>query len=46
VCDGFIGNRMVEQYIRQAGFLLDEGALPQQVDRPSRLSASPWARSA
>jgi 3-hydroxyacyl-CoA dehydrogenase len=24
---------MVEQYIRQAGFLLDEGALPQQVDR-------------
>jgi 3-hydroxyacyl-CoA dehydrogenase len=23
---------MVEQYIRQAGFLLDEGALPQQVD--------------
>jgi 3-hydroxyacyl-CoA dehydrogenase len=33
VCDGFIGNRMVEQYIRQAGFLLDEGALPQQVDQ-------------
>ncbi|TQK11491.1 3-hydroxyacyl-CoA dehydrogenase NAD-binding domain-containing protein [Herbaspirillum sp. SJZ107] len=33
VCDGFIGNRMVEQYIRQAGFLLDEGALPHQVDR-------------
>ncbi|QJE02376.1 3-hydroxyacyl-CoA dehydrogenase [Massilia forsythiae] len=32
VCDGFIGNRMVEQYLRQAGFLLDEGALPQQVD--------------
>jgi 3-hydroxyacyl-CoA dehydrogenase len=33
VCDGFIGNRMIEQYFRQAGFLLDEGALPQQVDR-------------
>ena len=33
VCDGFIGNRMVEQYVRQAGFLLDEGALPAQVDR-------------
>ena len=33
VCDGFIGNRMIEQYIRQAGFLLDEGATPQQVDR-------------
>ena len=33
VCDGFIGNRMIEQYSRQAGFLLEEGALPQQVDR-------------
>ncbi len=33
VCDGFIGNRMIEQYGRQAGFLLDEGATPQQVDR-------------
>ncbi len=33
VCDGFIGNRMIEQYIRQAGFLLDEGATPQQVDK-------------
>ncbi|HPN78150.1 3-hydroxyacyl-CoA dehydrogenase NAD-binding domain-containing protein [Dokdonella sp.] len=33
VCDGFIGNRMIEQYGRQAGFLLDEGATPQQVDK-------------
>src|SRR5207253_2168578 len=33
VCDGFIGNRMIEQYSRQAGFLLEEGATPQQVDR-------------
>ncbi|MGS0740671.1 3-hydroxyacyl-CoA dehydrogenase NAD-binding domain-containing protein [Glaciimonas sp. GG7] len=33
VCDGFIGNRMIEQTIRQAGFLLDEGCLPEQVDR-------------
>src|SRR5882724_11469771 len=32
VCDGFIGNRMVEQYIRQALFLLEEGATPSQVD--------------
>ncbi len=32
VCDGFIGNRMIEQYSRQAGFLLEEGALPAQVD--------------
>ncbi|QRX83544.1 3-hydroxyacyl-CoA dehydrogenase NAD-binding domain-containing protein [Glaciimonas sp. PAMC28666] len=33
VCDGFIGNRMIEQTIRQAGFLLDEGCLPEQVDK-------------
>ena len=33
VCDGFIGNRMIEQYVRQAGFLLEEGCLPEQVDR-------------
>jgi len=33
VCDGFIGNRMVDPYIRQAGFLLDEGCTPAQVDR-------------
>ena len=32
VCDGFIGNRMVEQYLRQAMFLLEEGASPPQVD--------------
>jgi len=33
VCDGFIGNRMIEQYGRQAGFLLDEGCTPVQVDK-------------
>jgi 3-hydroxyacyl-CoA dehydrogenase len=33
VCDGFIGNRMIEQYIRQALFMLEEGALPAQVDK-------------
>ena len=32
VCDGFIGNRMLQAYLRQAFFLLDEGALPAQVD--------------
>lgn len=32
VCDGFIGNRMVEQYLRQSLFLLEEGASPQAVD--------------
>jgi len=33
VCDGFIGNRMIEQYSRQAGFLLEAGCLPEQVDK-------------
>ncbi|MEJ7670483.1 MAG: 3-hydroxyacyl-CoA dehydrogenase NAD-binding domain-containing protein [Casimicrobiaceae bacterium] len=33
VCDGFIGNRMLEQYLRQAMFLLEEGASVEQVDR-------------
>jgi 3-hydroxyacyl-CoA dehydrogenase len=33
VCDGFIGNRMLEQYLRQCLFMLEEGALPWQVDK-------------
>jgi 3-hydroxyacyl-CoA dehydrogenase len=33
VCDGFIGNRMIEQYSRQAGFLLEEGASVAQIDK-------------
>ncbi len=33
VCDGFIGNRMLDPYIRQALFLVDEGATPAQVDK-------------
>jgi 3-hydroxyacyl-CoA dehydrogenase len=33
VCDGFIGNRIFEEYLRQAYFLLEQGALPQQVDK-------------
>ncbi|MDE2400165.1 MAG: enoyl-CoA hydratase/isomerase family protein [Burkholderiales bacterium] len=33
VCDGFIGNRMFEQYTRQAFFLVEEGATVQQVDQ-------------
>lgn len=33
VCDGFIGNRMLFAYMRQAWQLLEEGALPEQVDR-------------
>lgn len=31
-CDGFVGNRMLAQRTREAWFLLEEGALPQQVD--------------
>jgi 3-hydroxyacyl-CoA dehydrogenase len=32
VCDGFIGNRMINQYFFQALAMVDEGASPQQVD--------------
>ncbi len=32
VCDGFIGNRMIEKYGQQSLFLIDEGCSPQQVD--------------
>lgn len=33
VCEGFVGNRMLTGYWREAGFLLEEGASPQQIDR-------------
>jgi 3-hydroxyacyl-CoA dehydrogenase len=33
VCDGFIGNRMINAYSQQALLLLEEGASPQQVDQ-------------
>ncbi len=33
VCDGFAANRMLFAFRRQADFLLEEGALPAQVDR-------------
>jgi 3-hydroxyacyl-CoA dehydrogenase len=36
VCDGFAGNRMLFAYRRQADFLLEEGALPFQVDEALR----------
>jgi 3-hydroxyacyl-CoA dehydrogenase len=32
-CDGFVGNRMLHGYLREASFLVEEGALPQQVDK-------------
>ncbi len=33
VCDGFVGNRMLAAYLRQANALLLEGALPHEVDK-------------
>ncbi len=33
VCDGFIGNRMMNAYFRQMELLLDVGALPAQIDQ-------------
>ncbi len=33
VCDGFVGNRMLYAYTRQANALIMEGALPHEVDK-------------
>ena len=41
VCDGFIGNRMFEQYVRQSFLLIEEGATVQQVDKAAE--AFGWA---
>jgi 3-hydroxyacyl-CoA dehydrogenase len=32
VCDGFIGNRILSKYRAQCEFMLEEGALPQEID--------------
>lgn len=32
VCDGFIGNRMMSAYRRECEFMLEDGALPHEVD--------------
>jgi 3-hydroxyacyl-CoA dehydrogenase len=32
VCDGFIGNRIMAAYRRECEFMLEEGALPQDID--------------
>ncbi len=32
VCEGFVGNRMLFGYLREADFLVEEGALPHEVD--------------
>jgi 3-hydroxyacyl-CoA dehydrogenase len=46
VCDGFIGNRMIEKYGQQSLFLVDEGASPAQVDAAAQkwgLAMGPFA---
>ncbi|HMH16979.1 MAG TPA: 3-hydroxyacyl-CoA dehydrogenase NAD-binding domain-containing protein, partial [Burkholderiales bacterium] len=48
VCDGFIGNRMVERYLQQAFFMLDEGASPEGVDKALQdwgMAMGPFAMS-
>ncbi len=36
VCDGFIGNRILAAYRRQADYMLMDGATPAQIDRAMR----------
>ena len=33
VCDGFIGNRMLNAYRKQADYLMEDGASPYEIDR-------------
>ena len=41
VCDGFIGNRMLAAYRRQADYLLADGAWPEQIDAAMRAVGLP-----
>ncbi|MEE9272700.1 MAG: 3-hydroxyacyl-CoA dehydrogenase NAD-binding domain-containing protein [Robiginitomaculum sp.] len=36
VCDGFIGNRILKAYRKQADYMVEDGAMPQDVDRVMR----------
>lgn len=36
VCDGFIGNRIMSAYRREADYIIEDGALPHDVDRAMR----------
>ncbi len=36
VCDGFIGNRIMSAYRREADYMIEEGALPVEVDTAMR----------
>ena len=41
ICDGFIGNRMLAAYRREADYLLADGALPYQIDAAMRAFGLP-----
>ena len=41
ICDGFIGNRMLAAYRRQADYMLADGALPHEVDTAMRAFGMP-----
>ncbi len=40
-CDGFIANRMLQYYVGEAEYLLEEGATPEQVDRVAEAFGMP-----
>ncbi len=41
ICDGFIGNRMLAAYRRQADYMLADGALPKEIDGAMRAFGMP-----
>ncbi|WP_068086648.1 FAD-dependent oxidoreductase [Polycladidibacter stylochi] len=41
ICDGFIGNRMLAAFRRQADYLLADGCLPEQIDAALRRFGMP-----
>lgn len=41
VCDGFIGNRIMSRYRREADYLIQDGALPHEVDEAMRAFGFP-----
>ncbi len=41
ICDGFIGNRMLAAYRREADYLLADGAMPYQIDAAMRAFGMP-----
>ena len=41
ICDGFIGNRMLSTYRREADYILADGALPYEIDAAMRAFGMP-----